>query len=138
MAVPRTRAAAVFAAGALVLVAAGPAGAAAGTESEFTITVYNGTDASGGVRATAKLKCLPAGGTHPRPVQACRKLDQANGEFTKLTPARRACRLDYLPVTVVAHGTWKGKTKQFTGTYSNQCMADNASGDVFDLRPERS
>ncbi|MEV0589448.1 SSI family serine proteinase inhibitor [Nonomuraea sp. NPDC050310] len=100
-----------------------------------TITVHDGGSASGPVRDSATLNCFPTSGTHPRPHHSCRLLDQAQGNFAKLTPDNRPCVLIYDPVTVVAQGTWDGEPTAFTRTYGNQCAANGASGGVFNLHP---
>ncbi|KAA6221602.1 hypothetical protein CP973_06120 [Streptomyces albofaciens JCM 4342] len=101
------------------------------------IAVHEGTDPSGPLLAAAHLYCFPAGGDHPDPAGACLKLAMANGDYTRVPAEHRACPRIYQPVTVVAHGTWRGKTTYYQRTYPNQCVANAESGDIFNLTPWR-
>ncbi|WP_050515556.1 SSI family serine proteinase inhibitor [Streptomyces rimosus] len=101
------------------------------------IAVHAGTDPSGPLLASAHLRCFPTGGSHPDPAGACLKLAMANGDYTRIPPERRVCTRIYEPVTVVAHGTWRGRTTLYQHTYPNQCVANAESGDIFNLTPWR-
>ncbi|KOG51471.1 hypothetical protein ADK76_36095 [Streptomyces griseoflavus] len=101
------------------------------------MAVHEGTDPSGPLLATARLRCFPTGGDHPDPAGSCLKLAMANGDYTRVPPEHRACPRIYQPVTVVAHGTWHGKTTFYQHTYPNQCVANAESSDIFNLTPWR-
>lgn len=101
------------------------------------IAVHEGTDPAGPVLATASLRCFPTGGDHPAPEASCLKLALANGDYNRVPQITRACLKNYEPVTVVAHGTWHGRTTFFSRTYANQCVANTESGDIFNLTPWR-
>lgn len=137
----RTRLATLLATAGLGLLplAAGPAPAtAAPAEAEpvgrTVITLHDGTDSTGRVLDSVRLNCFPSrGSTHPRPHLACRVLKRAGGDFAKLPRTDRACPMIYQPVTVVAHGSWKGKPTGFARTYPNKCVAGAESSNVFNL-----
>ncbi|MFH8410028.1 SSI family serine proteinase inhibitor [Streptomyces sp. NPDC018019] len=102
------------------------------------IAIHEGTDPSGPVLAAAYLRCFPVGGSHPDPAGACLKLAIADGDYARVAREPRACPKIYQPVTVVAHGTWRGKTTFYKKTYPNQCIANAESGDIFNLTPWNS
>ncbi|MEV5592791.1 SSI family serine proteinase inhibitor [Streptomyces sp. NPDC052496] len=101
------------------------------------IAIHEGTDPSGPLLAAAYLRCFPTGGSHPTPEASCLKLALANGDYARVPQAHRACPRIYQPVTVVAHGTWHGRTTAYKHTYPNQCTANAESGDIFNLTPWR-
>jgi hypothetical protein len=76
----------------LVLAAAVPAsGAAAGTAAtRLSITVYPNGSADSTTVHRYQLRCGPAGGTVPRPAQACRVLAALADPFAR-TGARTMC-----------------------------------------------
>ncbi|MFI0982602.1 SSI family serine proteinase inhibitor [Streptomyces sp. NPDC021093] len=119
---------------------AGSATAAAASpkpEGKLTITVHEGEDSRGAVIGSADLNCYPTSGSHPRPHLTCRKVAAVEGDLRNLTPVERPCPMIYRPVTVVAHGTWKGTPTGFARTYPNQCVANAESDNVFNLMPWR-
>ncbi|MFD7664482.1 SSI family serine proteinase inhibitor [Streptomyces sp. NPDC059788] len=134
----RTALLAVAALGLLPLTAA-PVAAEAPPETggRLHIAVHEGTDPSGPLLAAAYLRCFPTGGSHPAPEASCLKLALANGDLARVPQAHRACPRIYQPVTVVAHGTWHGRTTAYKHTYPNQCTANAESGDIFNLSPWR-
>lgn len=91
------------------------------------------THGPGGTSSTVHLYCSPAGGTHPRPADACEALSSAEGDFDRLPTTPEACVLIYAPVEATAHGVWRGQPVAFRTTYSNECVADAKSGGVFDF-----
>jgi hypothetical protein len=98
--------------------------------SVLVLTVAQGTDPEPVQRAVA-LRCTPRGGDHPAPERACRALDRVDGDFTRLTPGRWTCTLEYRPLTVTARGVWRGRLVGRTATYPNRCALLRATGKVF-------
>ncbi|MFD3535874.1 SSI family serine proteinase inhibitor [Streptomyces sp. NPDC058664] len=69
---------------------------------------------------------------HPYRTEACAALDDANGNFDALRgdPAG-TCINEYSPVTLTARGIYKGRTVDWTRTYSSSCEAAVKTGPVF-------
>mgnify|MGYP001188783792 CR=1 FL=1 len=87
----------------------------------------------GAVRVT-NLECHPAGGDHPKAAEACAQLEAVDGNFHALDQRGASpCTLQYAPVTVKAHGTWKGRTVQYEQTFSNDCVRISKTGAVFEF-----
>ncbi|GAA4078660.1 SSI family serine proteinase inhibitor [Actinomadura miaoliensis] len=81
--------------------------------------------------ASASLRCGPDGGSHPDPVRACDQLRRVNGNVARLPERPGRCTLEYAPVRVRAHGTWKGRPRDYARTYSNRCAAIRGTGGVL-------
>lgn len=78
------------------------------------------------------LACSPTpSGTHPAPVEACRELTEANGDFSHLgsESRHRPCTREWEPVTVTGDGVWQGKRVRWTATYGNGCELRAATGE---------
>jgi len=87
--------------------------------------------ADAGYAAAVRLTCNPVGGAHPRAVKACAILKKVGGEPDRLKPAAVICTLEYAPITAAITGTWKGRTVNWSKTYSNSCDLARATGAVF-------
>jgi hypothetical protein len=83
------------------------------------------------VQRAVALRCLPTGGDHPAPVAACRDLEIAGGDFTRLPISDEPCTFEYRPVTVTAHGVWQGSMRSYSGTFPNRCVMIQRTGSVF-------
>ncbi|WP_211277868.1 SSI family serine proteinase inhibitor, partial [Couchioplanes caeruleus] len=81
----------------------------------------------------ATLRCEPAGGTHPHPVAACSQLQAAGGDFAAVRGTRGPCTLEYLPVTAITHGYWRGTPTSYSETFPNQCVMERTTGGIFDF-----
>ncbi|MQA10461.1 MAG: hypothetical protein GEU98_18280 [Pseudonocardiaceae bacterium] len=101
--------------------------------SEITLKKYRGEIEIGPVEGQVELECEPAGGTHPEYGQACERLAEVDGDFSRLPDAQMMCTMEYAPVTVVARGKWQGDRVHFRETYSNSCQASAKSNEVFDF-----
>ncbi|MEW1699397.1 MULTISPECIES: SSI family serine proteinase inhibitor [unclassified Streptomyces] len=74
----------------------------------------------------------PEAGGHPHGRQACRDLDAARGDFGRLRGERgRSCTAEHAPVTVTAHGTYRGRAVHWERTYGNECLLTVETGPVF-------
>ncbi|MCI2416711.1 SSI family serine proteinase inhibitor [Saccharopolyspora sp. K220] len=80
---------------------------------------------------TALLTCEPAGGSHPHASAACQTLDTVHGDLNLLSEGHSMCPLVYKPVKLAAKGSWQGRPVTFEKTYSNDCVAEAATGKVF-------
>ncbi|MGW4165265.1 subtilase-type protease inhibitor [Streptomyces sp. NPDC004788] len=86
------------------------------------------------VRAVT-LSCSPTpSGTHPAPVEACRELNQAEGDFARLggvtvTSRHLPCTREWDPVTVTGDGVWEGKRVRWSARYGNSCELRAATGE---------
>jgi hypothetical protein len=85
----------------------------------------------------ATLTCGPTGGTHPLAPMACRDLQAAGGDFTRLPgdPFTRVCPDVWDPVTAAAVGWWEGRVTWFRQVYGNACELRASTGPVFALTP---
>ena len=80
------------------------------------------------------LLICPGGKGHPHGVEACEQLEEANGDIASLSSDSRMCTMDYRPVTVRAHGLWKGRFHSYQGEFGNYCVAVGyTGGHVFDI-----
>jgi len=109
-----------------------PAGAASAEHrpvSAMTLTLRT----SDGETSRVRLKCDPAGGSHPNPLAACDEVESADGDFSRLpgTPEQLACTMEYRPVVASARGRWDGETVRWRQKYSNACTLHTATGAVF-------
>lgn len=109
--------------------AAGPAAAVTGgsgprgaAHSKLTLTYQ---------AKVVHLTCRPAGGDHPRPVQACATLRDIDGNPARLKPGDAFCMLLYAPVTARVQGTWEGRSVRWQQTYGNSCEMARATGVLF-------
>ncbi|MET8503317.1 SSI family serine proteinase inhibitor [Streptomyces sp. NPDC004787] len=83
------------------------------------------------VRAVT-LSCSPTPtGTHPAPIEACRELSDAQGDFSLLgaDSRHRPCTREWEPVTVTGDGVWQGKRVRWSATYANTCELRTATGE---------
>lgn len=118
----------------LITALVSPNAAASVARSELKLTVAQGEHPFPASKIRT-LTCDPVGGTHPFAGQACRDLDRAGGDFTRLpgNPGIPGCTREYDPVTVTARGHWNGRPVKFRWTYGNDCMRNFESGPVFRL-----
>ncbi|SHF43603.1 subtilase-type protease inhibitor [Streptoalloteichus hindustanus] len=130
---------ALVAGGALLFGLASPASAAAPdptaqpgvAASTLVLSANPGERPSPSARHVV-LTCEPTGGSHPDPEQACTQLAQVNGDFRDLnTRQDQACTLIYAPVTVTAHGFWRGRPVSYQETFPNECVLNVMTGSVF-------
>ena len=96
------RAALLLLAGAALLLAAGAAATrpAPGSTS-LTITVW---PLGSGVSHTRTLRCRPAGGTLPRPAEACLRLSRLARPFAPVPPGTACLARHYGPETAFVQG----------------------------------
>lgn len=102
-------------------------------KTKLTLTIYEGEDLSQGPSRQVVLKCYPAGGSHPDPEDACKKLEVVDGEFSRLKQRFNPCSRIYKPVTVTAEGTWKGRPISSRGTYKSDCSARVYTNNIFNF-----
>jgi subtilisin inhibitor-like len=134
LAMPHLIAATLSGAAMAVLLPAGTALAFTETPptTALRLTMGQPSLAEGSNVRSVVLHCDPAGGGHPRAVQACDQLARNGGRFTK--PAgNMACTLQYAPVQVTAGGRWRGRAVQFTKSYGNSCELRAHTGALFDF-----
>jgi Subtilisin inhibitor-like len=101
-----------------------PAAQAGAKKTDLTVSYL----AEAGYAAAVKLRCDPAGGAHPRKVQACRTLKRVGGDPARLTPAPLMCTLEYAPVTAQVKGTWHGRPVNWSHTFGNLCDMRRTTG----------
>ena len=80
---------------------------------------------------TSLLACGPDAGTHPQPDAACEAISDAEGDFHAIDRVAGPCPLIFDPVTVRAAGVFDGRPVDYAETFSNTCVAANATGGVF-------
>jgi hypothetical protein len=100
--------------------------------SMLVLTIAQGESPEPVQRATM-LRCGTRGGDHPSSTAACRALDAADGNFAALAPKDTVCTLEYRPVTVTAHGVWRGKLVSHEATFGNACELRRTTGQIFDF-----
>ena len=133
----------LFATGAAVLsviaMSCTPAYASSGKTS-MLLTVYTMNDGSGDPGSEVSIKldawylgCFPPAGTHPEPKKACKVLTEVDGWFEAIQRDERICTKEYVPVTVRAEGTWKGRHIFWSNYYGNRCEAAAATKDVYPI-----
>ncbi|MFB9904866.1 SSI family serine proteinase inhibitor [Allokutzneria oryzae] len=112
--------------------AATPAPAELVAPSALTLTVTHDGITSEAPKV-ALLSCNPSGGTHPKAADACREIQFAQGDFTKLGTGNRrvACTMEYDPFEVSATGLWRGKPVTYKATYANPCVMAASTGTVY-------
>lgn len=123
---PKFGATILAACAAAALCTGGTAGAAT-PDSTFVLSL---TDPRGAT-TSVELTCGPAQGNHPQADTACRSLEQADGDFSRLPTKFQNCTMIYSPVRATASGSWYGTPVDFDSEYSNRCVADAQSGGVF-------
>lgn len=80
------------------------------------------------------LTCDPPGGAHPRAADACALLDEAGGDFTKLTgdPYAGACPPDlWGPVVATAFGGWRGQLTWYWRSFRHSCDLEVSTWHVY-------
>ncbi len=97
------------------------------------LTLRTSVGAAAGRSVT--LNCEPAGGSHPKALQACEDVAKSGGDLKAMPAAAnpRACFMIYAPVTVSAEGDWHGQPVRFTAKYPNTCVMRDKTGSVFDF-----
>ena len=113
-----------------------PAGAALAVTEAPPVTALRMTvgqpSLAEGISRSVVLRCDPAGGAHPKALEACAQLARNGGRFTR--PAGHiACTLQYAPVQVTASGRWRGRLVWFTKSYGNSCELRAHTGALFDF-----
>lgn len=112
--------------------AASAAPATTAAESELTLSILPEYPDERNPTTVVTLECDPAGGDHPDPKLACAELAAVDGNFEALDrPAY--CTSEWDPVTITATGTWRGRTVDFSDTYTNRMCAAVATGGVYDF-----
>ncbi|RNL87541.1 SSI family serine proteinase inhibitor [Halostreptopolyspora alba] len=112
-------------------------GAADRPGASYTFLMYkdkNITDEAQDIVGDPKkvtLECLPAGGSHPAPEEACAALEKVGGQFERLPTEPEPCPMYWDPVTVVAEGYGFGHEVEFREGYSNEVCASAMSDGVF-------
>lgn len=111
----------------LLFAVTGVAGAHPATSLTLTVIVPEGAVKS------VRLTCAPPGGTHPNAKRACAEIRAAGGSFDSLPgkPVPTICTMEYLPVTAVAEGTWRGRPVHWQQVFGNHCVMHNETGTVF-------
>lgn len=105
-----------------------------GTALRLSVT-HGPTASQGGVISSYRallLICDPAGGGHPKAVQACAQLADSDGAFER-DAQDVMCTQEYAPVTVEATGRWRGRLVRFKKTYGNDCDMTAHTGSLFDF-----
>jgi hypothetical protein len=114
----------------LAVCAAAPAHAAPEPAGDWLLVTVtpSGAAAPGGTL----LRCDPPRG-HARADRACAELQAADGDIGRIPPREAVCPMVYAPVTAHAHGRWRGRSVEYTGTFSNSCVMESRTGAVFAL-----
>lgn len=125
----------VLAASAALVAAGSSPATAVGTRSLYSpstlvLTIANG-DQPEPVQRAVMLRCMPVGGDHPAPQEACDALAQADANLAGFTSNGQFCTREYRPVTVTLRGVWRGKFVDSTATYGNTCGLVSVTGPVF-------
>jgi hypothetical protein len=105
-----------------------------GTALRLTVT-HGPYESAGGLTSSYRalqLTCDPAGGGHPKAVQACAELAKSDGVFEH-GAQDVICMKEYSPVTVEASGRWRGRLVRFRQTYGNDCDMTAHTGSLFDF-----
>ncbi|WP_432057883.1 SSI family serine proteinase inhibitor [Streptomyces sp. bgisy022] len=76
------------------------------------------------------LLCDPPRG-HRRAADACAELDAADGRIAGIPAKDVMCTMVHAPVTVQAHGRWRGRPVAYTETFPNACVMAARTGSVF-------
>ena len=82
-------------------------------------------------QSAVTLNCNPNGGNHPQVEQACDQLSNHSGLVAEIGAGDSMCTMQYKPVTVRAHGVWRGESVKYTETFSNHCVAVRDTGGVL-------
>lgn len=102
--------------------------------TSLTVVVRNDSSAE---PSTWTLTCHPAGGTHPRPQEACDALASAGGAAGLSIPSDRMCAQVYGgPATASIHGTLDGNRVQAQLAQTDGCRIAqwNALSEVLGSR----
>jgi hypothetical protein len=97
---------------------------------ELTLTVVSMVGPRSRPREV-RLWCDPARGTHPRRIEACRVLEQAQGDPARIRPYPGLCNRQYDPVRATAIGVWGRRPIRYSRTFTNPCMMRSETGPVF-------
>ncbi|WP_158673882.1 MULTISPECIES: SSI family serine proteinase inhibitor [Streptomyces] len=125
---------------AAVVLTATPAAAGNCSVADLRISVsHAGINPRPSGERTDTLKCFPPGGTHAKPIAACDKLRQIDGDLDRLKSSTGntgvVCTLQYEPVKVQIEGKLKNKKVHWTYTYGNPCLMRQAADNLFLLPP---
>ncbi|MFB7030913.1 MULTISPECIES: SSI family serine proteinase inhibitor [unclassified Streptomyces] len=94
--------------------------------------VEDGHDVIGFVWLDCPAPASPERLPHPHREEACAVLDAADGDFDALAGEPSGhCTAEYNPVTLSAQGTYRGRTVDWTRTYTNACQAHIATSPLF-------
>lgn len=107
----------------MALVAVPAAGSAAGGvgKARLTISVWPEGRGAGKPVQTSTLRCRPAGGTHPAPVNACRRLF-ANVGALRPVPPGAACTVQFGgPQQALVRGKLRGRRVRSLLSRTNGC-----------------
>ncbi|WP_167464809.1 subtilase-type protease inhibitor [Nocardia brasiliensis] len=104
--------------------------------SVLALTLGRGVSIAAAERRAVTLTCTPAvGGTHPNAVDACRALDDADGNIRALAaftvPPR--CPQNFDPVYATIDGVWRGAPITDHGVFSNMCVLLATTVAVFNF-----
>jgi hypothetical protein len=119
----------------LAVVLSGASSAASASNDRLTITVWAQGRGVGKPVSSASLTCRPAGGSHPYPGRACRRLF-AHLAALKPVPRTRACPEVYGgPDVALVQGRVKGQRVRSWLNRRNGCQIErwNALGIVLDV-----
>lgn len=107
---------------------AAPAAVVPAPKTELTLAYM----ADAGYATAVVLRCSPKiGGSHPKPVQACKLLKNIHGQMNRLIPGRSMCMMLYAPITAEITGRWQGKKIKWSKKYGNTCEMTRATGVLF-------
>lgn len=112
-----------------------PASADALPAVSLVITVsYSANDGSADGRIVGTLQCSPEGGMHNNPVEACRELVAADGDFAATDREMEGvCPLHYAPVEVRAAGWYGDSLVTYAHSYGNGCFFAATAGAVWNV-----
>jgi hypothetical protein len=95
---------------AVVVGSASSAGAGSSPSTELRISFFeDGQTVAAGADKSWTLRCDPAGGTLPRRVAACQKLDQMRNPFAPMRKDLQCTQIYGGPERAVITGTYEGK-----------------------------
>jgi hypothetical protein len=104
----------------------------ASANSKLFLTIRAGETAKAIPEAAVTLTCDPDNGSHPHATEACNRLREVDGDFTKLDrDTDIMCPALWAPITVTAHGTWQGHPIDWQRTYSNACELRASTYPIF-------
>lgn len=94
---------------AAALVGCGASAGAPGDVGATKLTIRYWAEGPGSPEQRWTLSCRPAGGTHPRPASACRKLLALKAPFAPIPPGAMCTEQYGGPQVAVVSGTLRGK-----------------------------